>query len=231
MDGEIQLDFADALAPPACDFTDISELMPDLLAGIAATEACPETLQHPLFHVLLRLVREIYTTLAGGDIDPKWTLEWEIRTALTNPDVHECVFVEDGRIRFHPDPIRDDFMFSTLGLYEAVLLGLAARRAMIDHVAVAQGAIENISLPSVPPAPKRGREETPDVPPVKISRRLPEHADKLLKKWLLSHTAHPFPNDDEKDELALRSGLTHRQINNYLINARRRFLKTIRSGD
>ena len=64
----------------------------------------------------------------------------------------------------------------------------------------------------------------------RISRRLPAEADRILKQWLFAHVNHPFPNDDEKDELALCTGLTHKQINNYFINARRRFLKSWKQG-
>ena len=46
----------------------------------------------------------------------------------------------------------------------------------------------------------------------------------ILKQWLFEHSNHPYPNDDEKDELCLRTNLTLSQLNNWFINARRRIL-------
>eukprot|EP00048_Salpingoeca_helianthica_P008080 m.118257 g.118257 ORF g.118257 m.118257 type:complete len:321 (-) comp14507_c2_seq1:32-994(-) len=63
-----------------------------------------------------------------------------------------------------------------------------------------------------------------------VSRRLPRDADTHLKAWLLAHTAHPFPDDDEKDMLVLKTGLTRLQISNYFINARRRLLERLPDG-
>ena len=53
-----------------------------------------------------------------------------------------------------------------------------------------------------------------------ISRKNTE----ILKQWLFEHSSHPYPNDDEKDELCLRTNLTISQLNNWFINARRRIL-------
>ena len=46
----------------------------------------------------------------------------------------------------------------------------------------------------------------------------------ILKQWLFEHFNHPYPNDDEKDVLCLRTNLTISQLNNWFINARRRIL-------
>ena len=48
---------------------------------------------------------------------------------------------------------------------------------------------------------------------------------KILREWLFEHPHHPYPNDDEKDELCLRTNLTIPQLNNWFINARRRILQ------
>lgn len=47
----------------------------------------------------------------------------------------------------------------------------------------------------------------------------------VLRQWLFEHASHPYPNDDEKDELCLRTDLTAAQLNNWFINARRRVLQ------
>jgi hypothetical protein len=53
---------------------------------------------------------------------------------------------------------------------------------------------------------------------------LPKRATQQLKSWLFANVASPYPNDDEKDELILQTGLSVQQINNWFINARRRLL-------
>lgn len=53
---------------------------------------------------------------------------------------------------------------------------------------------------------------------------LPPEAKEVLRRWLFAHLGNPYPDNDEKDELALRTGLSVRQINTWFINARRRTL-------
>ncbi|KAL5338475.1 hypothetical protein BJX70DRAFT_198275 [Aspergillus crustosus] len=56
----------------------------------------------------------------------------------------------------------------------------------------------------------------------KNSSRLSREAVRILKTWLNEHTDHPYPSEDEKEELKLRTGLKRTQITNWLANARRR---------
>ncbi|KAI8871457.1 hypothetical protein GQ42DRAFT_106992, partial [Ramicandelaber brevisporus] len=49
---------------------------------------------------------------------------------------------------------------------------------------------------------------------------LPKFVVAILKKWLLEHVSHPYPSEDEKIDLANRTGLTLSQISNWFINAR-----------
>ena len=53
---------------------------------------------------------------------------------------------------------------------------------------------------------------------------IPVHIAQQLRQWLLLHAHYPYPDDDEKDELCLQTGLSHTQLNNWFINARRRIL-------
>ena len=46
----------------------------------------------------------------------------------------------------------------------------------------------------------------------------------MLKAWLYDHHYHPYPTEEEKMDLAQRFALTHSQISNWFINARRRIL-------
>ena len=70
----------------------------------------------------------------------------------------------------------------------------------------------NLSLQEAKPPKGRKR--------IFISKKSTE----ILKQWLFEHFNHPYPNDDEKDELCLRTNLTISQLNNWFINARRRIL-------
>ncbi|KAJ5013394.1 hypothetical protein K4K57_002843 [Colletotrichum sp. SAR 10_99] len=45
---------------------------------------------------------------------------------------------------------------------------------------------------------------------------------KVLKDWFAAHDAHPYPSDQEKEELRSLSGLSIRQISYWFVNARRR---------
>jgi hypothetical protein len=67
-------------------------------------------------------------------------------------------------------------------------------------------------------------EQTAASPYRRSRATLPKKATTCLKDWLFNHEHHPYPDDDEKDDLILQTGLTVSQINNWFINARRRVL-------
>ena len=52
----------------------------------------------------------------------------------------------------------------------------------------------------------------------------PKSTSETLKKWIDCHRDNPYPNDDEKNELCRETQLTRIQLNNWFINARRRYL-------
>lgn len=52
--------------------------------------------------------------------------------------------------------------------------------------------------------------------------RFPREAVRVLKAWLYEHSHHPYPTEQEKDQLRERTGLKRTQISNWLANARRR---------
>jgi len=47
----------------------------------------------------------------------------------------------------------------------------------------------------------------------------------LLFKWLYTHFDEPYPTEQDKEELALATGLTAKQVNYWMINARVRLWK------
>lgn len=51
---------------------------------------------------------------------------------------------------------------------------------------------------------------------------LPKDATCYLKTWLLNHLNDPYPDANEKQQLAKMSGLTQAQVKTWFANARRR---------
>lgn len=56
----------------------------------------------------------------------------------------------------------------------------------------------------------------------KTGARFSHKAVKILKSWLSEHSSHPYPTDDEKDTLRIKTGLEKNQVSSWLANARRR---------
>jgi len=53
---------------------------------------------------------------------------------------------------------------------------------------------------------------------------LPKEAINVLKEWLYSHAKYPYPSQADKEAMAEDTKLSIKQINNWFINARRRYL-------
>ncbi|KAM0549402.1 hypothetical protein ACHAPJ_009388 [Fusarium lateritium] len=77
------------------------------------------------------------------------------------------------------------------------------------------GSLPVTQKPSPTPAASR-------VTPPKIGSRFSREAVHVLRDWLAANIENPFPNDEEKEILGFRTGLTRTQILNWLANARRR---------
>ncbi|RYP64045.1 hypothetical protein DL771_008970 [Monosporascus sp. 5C6A] len=56
----------------------------------------------------------------------------------------------------------------------------------------------------------------------KIGARFSRESVKILKNWLSTHSKHPYPTEEEKENLQRMTGLSKTQITNWLANARRR---------
>lgn len=57
---------------------------------------------------------------------------------------------------------------------------------------------------------------------VKIGARFPRDTIRMLSHWLSTHQRHPYPTEEEKEELKSKTGLSKVQITNWLANTRRR---------
>lgn len=51
---------------------------------------------------------------------------------------------------------------------------------------------------------------------------LPKETIQILNQWLLDHLHNPYPTQQEKRELLIKTGLTKIQLSNWFINVRRR---------
>ncbi|KAG0042197.1 hypothetical protein BGZ83_000781 [Gryganskiella cystojenkinii] len=56
---------------------------------------------------------------------------------------------------------------------------------------------------------------------------LPKSVTAVLKAWLVQHAIHPYPTEDQKQQLSEATNLSMNQISNWFINARRRILQPI----
>ncbi|VDM18315.1 unnamed protein product [Hydatigera taeniaeformis] len=66
---------------------------------------------------------------------------------------------------------------------------------------------------------------------VGLSRtNLPFPARKRLFSWLVDHLREPYPSEEEKMMLAMETGLSRTTVNNWFINARRRYVKPLMQG-
>lgn len=68
------------------------------------------------------------------------------------------------------------------------------------------------------------RHSTTTVTTRRSRSNLPKSSLAVLKAWLQEHESNPYPSQDEKKELAVRSGLQIKQINYWFMNARKRIL-------
>ncbi|PLW56576.1 hypothetical protein PCANC_01469 [Puccinia coronata f. sp. avenae] len=61
--------------------------------------------------------------------------------------------------------------------------------------------------------------------------KLPSAVTTILKGWLMAHTTHPYPTEEEKKKLCQETNLTMNQVSNWFINARRRILVPPSAGN
>ncbi|TVY48889.1 Homeobox protein homothorax [Lachnellula occidentalis] len=64
----------------------------------------------------------------------------------------------------------------------------------------------------------------PDSKQRKRRGNLPKETTDKLRAWFVAHLQHPYPTEDEKQDLMRQTGLQINQISNWFINARRRQL-------
>mmetsp|Transcript_4703 Transcript_4703/g.13612 ORF Transcript_4703/g.13612 Transcript_4703/m.13612 type:complete len:263 (-) Transcript_4703:281-1069(-) len=57
------------------------------------------------------------------------------------------------------------------------------------------------------------------------SNSLPTHVAEYLKTWLMNHMHHPYPTDQEKQEMCQKTGIDVKRLNNWFVNNRIRYWK------
>lgn len=65
------------------------------------------------------------------------------------------------------------------------------------------------------------REAQPRVPP-KVGTRFSKEVDRILKDWVVEHRDLPFPRGEERERLQRLTGLTKKQVLDWMANYRRR---------
>ncbi|KAK2626681.1 hypothetical protein QTJ16_003856 [Diplocarpon rosae] len=80
---------------------------------------------------------------------------------------------------------------------------------------------------SMNPYGAEGHERESDSRQRKRRGNLPKETTDKLRAWFMTHLTHPYPTEDEKQELMRQTGLQMNQISNWFINARRRQLPTM----
>ncbi|CZS93166.1 uncharacterized protein RAG0_03565 [Rhynchosporium agropyri] len=74
------------------------------------------------------------------------------------------------------------------------------------------------------PYGSEGHDREGDTRQRKRRGNLPKETTDKLRTWFMAHLTHPYPTEDEKQELMRQTGLQMNQISNWFINARRRQL-------
>ncbi|KAL1983323.1 hypothetical protein VTN96DRAFT_10464 [Rasamsonia emersonii] len=93
------------------------------------------------------------------------------------------------------------------------------------YLATLHPVSEDVDIPTGGPNGKRALKslgDDLDGRSRKSGARFPREAVRILKNWLSEHYQHPYPTEQEKDELKEKTGLKRSQISNWLANARRR---------
>jgi hypothetical protein len=117
------------------------------------------------------------------------------------------VTAEDGAtFPANPWPIMGDRPETSI-LHEDELAAMTSSNPLTSPVAAVS---EESSLPQRPQAQP------------KIGARFSRESVKVLKNWVVTHSHHPYPTDEERENLQKITGLNKTQITNWLANARRR---------
>lgn len=87
-------------------------------------------------------------------------------------------------------------------------------------------AVGTTFTPPPPHSPMAG-DSFPDADTSKKKGILPPASTNVMKTWLFQHILHPYPSEDEKQEIVSGTGLSLHQVNNWFINARRRILQPL----
>jgi hypothetical protein len=71
------------------------------------------------------------------------------------------------------------------------------------------------------------------IPHRKGSTSLPQEAAEYLKAWMMSpeHISHPYPTEDEKQQIMADTGVGLKQLTNWFVNNRRRYWKPRMGAD
>ncbi len=85
----------------------------------------------------------------------------------------------------------------------------------VERAVCAAGAADGAATDSGETGKKAARPRT----------TLPRQVTDILKAWLFEHHLHPYPNEEQREQLARRCNLPYRQLKTWFTNARKRLLQ------
>ncbi|RLN58295.1 hypothetical protein BBP00_00007070 [Phytophthora kernoviae] len=113
---------------------------------------------------------------------------------------------------------------------------ISSQRAPSRELRLPSLSNASFELESVTPAASSGEEEEPMMEKTTARRKkgtrrgtLHPEAKNVLKAWMFSpeHFAHPYPSEEEKEELANEAGIEVKQLSNWFTNARKRLWQPV----
>lgn len=165
---------------------------------------------HPLYAPILKL-SILWSKLAlGGEVDVVHYLSealFNLKESISMLPFYTNISLPEG----HERVLIDHTLFLIAQVFKIYQLRRSAQRRI-------ESLLEKVHSPT--PKPHEVIISTNE----KKTKHDPS-AVNILKAWLFSHMNNPYPTQEEKELLHLKTNLTQNQLNDWFVNARRRILK------
>ncbi|RBA14184.1 hypothetical protein FPRO05_02976 [Fusarium proliferatum] len=194
-------------------------------SGFAADE--PNVLE-VLVHILVAMFRTLFTWISARTIlGNEWLVNMERNDGETSVNAGTNVF--QGECTEFSD-LLDQAGFSDLGFASQNPFSNGVNPQLLHPVSGLED-VTGVNLFSpfgsteiIGSVVSDARAETSIIsnPPPKTGKRLSLNSVRILNKWLLNHTHHPYPSVRDVEAIERQTGLTRQQILNWFANARRR---------
>lgn len=171
------------------------------------------------------------------------------RQALSAGNPHVIVDVELKEVHY-PSPIGSDipldlYMMMYLEVMQMEVEQMKAFMSEEDRFiakVLERGALDGTSAPrrnqhSLMLGMKRRMEELSEVEEevrrrkrAKKRHRMDRETTMVLRRWVIDHLDNPYPTPEEKEKLAVKTSLRMDQLNQWMVNARRRLVPAMRAA-